>query len=66
MKTYPEKTVRARLKKFVDTFPTATAAAHAIGCTRQELSIAMSGGRVPSKALSAIKLRKVEVYTDEQ
>lgn len=64
MKTYTEQQTRKKLKTFVDSFPTATVAAEKIGCTRAELSIAMRGGRIPRKALDAIGVQKVEVYTN--
>lgn len=64
MKTYPEKTVRRKVEQFVKKFPTASAAADEAGCTRQELSIAMNGGRMPAKLLRAAGVQKVEVYTD--
>ena len=64
MKTYTEDQVRTKLKKHVKTFDTARAAAEAAGCTRQELSVAVNGGRIPVKLLAAIGVRKVEVYTN--
>lgn len=64
MKVYTEAQVRKKMKAFVDSFGTYTDAAAKIGCTRSELSIAMRGGRIPSRVLDAIGLWKVEVYTN--
>lgn len=64
MKTYTEAQVRRKVDQYVKRFPTATAAADAAGCTRQELSIAMNGGRVPAKLLKAAGLQRLKVYTD--
>jgi len=64
VKTYTEAQVRRKVEKYVKTFPTATAAADDAGCTRQELSIAMNGGRVPEKLLKAAGIQRLKVYTD--
>lgn len=64
MKTYTEAQVRRKVEKYVKTFPTASAAAADAGCTRQELSIAMGGGRMPAKLLKAAGVQQMKVYTD--
>lgn len=64
MKTYTETQVRRKVDQYVKRFPTATAAADDAGCTRQELSIAMNGGRVPAKLLKAAGVQRMKVYTD--
>lgn len=63
MVVIPEDKVRVKLAKFIRQHGTATAAAKAAGCTRAEMSIAVQGGRIPAKVLSALKVKKVEVYT---
>lgn len=64
MKTYTEKQVRAKIKKFVNGYATANAAAEAIACTPSQLSLALKGGPIAGKVLSAVKLQRAKVYAD--
>lgn len=64
MKTYTEKQVRQKIKKFVDGYGTASTAAYAIGCTPSQLSLALKDGPIAGKVLAAVKLQRAKAYAD--